>query len=146
MRFSEKVRDIRKKLGYSQRELSERVGVSLRSVCSYEAGSVTPRGAILRKLAEALGVTVEYLLNDEATNPNEGRANEERVEKVREVFGGRGAREMAELLQRNTALFAGGDLDQDAKDAFFDALMVAYVTCKEEAKRRYGHPRKTDGE
>ncbi|MBQ4427567.1 MAG: hypothetical protein II881_07415 [Oscillospiraceae bacterium] len=31
-----------------------------------------------------------------------------------------------------------GELSQDQKDAFFQAVMTAYVTCKEEAKAKFG--------
>jgi len=37
-----------------------------------------------------------------------------------------------------------GNLSQEAKDAFFEALMVAYVTCKEEAKKTYGRKKKEE--
>ena len=46
--------------------------------------------------------------------------------------------EAEELLTRNVALLAGGTLDQEAKDAFFEAIMTAYVTCKNEAKAKFG--------
>ena len=45
---------------------------------------------------------------------------------------------MAELLEANAALFAGGELSQDEKDAFFEAVMKAYLTCKEEAREKFG--------
>ena len=45
---------------------------------------------------------------------------------------------MDELLKDNAALFAGGDLSQEQKDAFFEAVMKAYITCKEEAKIKFG--------
>ena len=45
---------------------------------------------------------------------------------------------MDELLSANTALFAGGELSQEQKDAFFEAVMKAYITCKEEARRKFG--------
>ena len=45
---------------------------------------------------------------------------------------------MDELLKENAALFAGGELSQDQKDKFFQAIMTAYVTSKEEAKVRFG--------
>ena len=89
---------------------------------------------------------MEYLTNDNATDPDAGRIREEKIEEVRETFGDRGAAEMAELLDRNMAFLAGGDVDQEAKDAFFDALMTAYVTCKNEARRKFGgkEPKKDD--
>ena len=45
---------------------------------------------------------------------------------------------MDQLLQENTALFAGGELSQEQKDMFFQAVMTAYVTCREEAKAKFG--------
>ena len=53
---------------------------------------------------------------------------------------------MDSLLEQNAALFAGGTLDQEAKDAFFEAVMKAYLTCKEEARKTYGRKNKDDGQ
>ena len=44
---------------------------------------------------------------------------------------------METLLRDNVALFAGGELSQDQKDAFFEAVMKAYITCKEEARSKF---------
>ncbi|MCR5611917.1 MAG: hypothetical protein K6F68_08850 [Clostridiales bacterium] len=57
---------------------------------------------------------------------------------ARERYGASGVRDMDDLLSANTALFAGGDLSQEQKDAFFEAFMKAYITCKEEARKRFG--------
>ena len=45
---------------------------------------------------------------------------------------------MEQLLADNAALFAGGELSEEQKDAFFQAVMAAYVKCKEEAKTKFG--------
>lgn len=136
-RFPEKLRDARAAAGLNQTELSERAGVSRRSVFAYENGHSFPRRSVLRRIADALGVTVAYLTNDESEDPNEGRAREENINMARERFGARGAREAAELLDRNSAFFAGGDIPQEDKDAFFEAIMTAYVTAKEEARKKF---------
>ena len=44
-------------------------------------------------------------------------------------------------MEENAALFAGGELSQSEKDAFFEAVMRAYITCKEEAKQKFGRKR-----
>lgn len=49
---------------------------------------------------------------------------------------------MTELLRDNAALFAGGILSQEQKDEFFQAVMTAYVTCREEAKKKFGNKSK----
>jgi len=66
------------------------------------------------------------------------------IEEARERLGPKAAKEMDVLLEQNVALFAGGALDQEAKDAFFEAVMKAYLKCKEEARKTYGRKKETD--
>lgn len=136
-RFPEKLRAARKAKAMNQTELAEAVGVTQRSLTNYECGRAVPRESVLRKLAETLGVTVEYLVNDQTDDPNVNRMAEEQINVVRSQFGNRGAREAEELLKRNVAFLAGGSVDQEAKDAFFHALMTAYVTCRNEASATF---------
>ena len=137
-RFPEKLRAARKAAGLNQTQLAQLVGVTQRSLTNYERGCAIPRDHVIRKMANALSVTVEYLTNDLVDDPETGRLREERVNAVRERFGDQGAQEMTELMERSVALLAGGSIDQEAKDAFFDALMTAYITCKNEARERFG--------
>ena len=56
---------------------------------------------------------------------------------AREQFGAKGAKEAQEVLGRVSSLFAGGDLDEDAKDVFFQALMAVYMDSKKNAKEKF---------
>ena len=136
--FSEKVRDARNELGLSQTQLGEAAGVSLRTILAYEKGEKTPRPATMLKLAKALKVSVKFLSDDECENPVEDIEKDGYIEEARERYGAQGVRDMDALLADNAALFAGGELSQEQKDAFFQAVMTAYVTCKEEAKAKFG--------
>ena len=136
-KFAEKLKSARMEAGMNQTELSEKVGVTRRSIFAYENGVSMPRKNVLRKIASVLNVTVSYLTNEDSTDPNEGRVREENINLAREKFGSRGAREAADLLDRNNAFFAGGEIPQEEKDAFFDAIMTAYVTAKEEARKKF---------
>ncbi|AGL00257.1 helix-turn-helix transcriptional regulator [Desulfoscipio gibsoniae] len=140
--FSEKLKDARESLDMSQAELARKVGLSQRSITAYENENTIPRGNTIRKLARVLNVSIEYLMNDEETDPQANKDKDAFMDIVRENYGSKGAKEAEILLEQNKALFAGGDLSQEAKDAFFEALMVAYVTCKEEAKKTYGRKKK----
>lgn len=133
----QKLQEARLAAHMSQTELAEKTGITRRSIFSYENGTSVPRPGILRKLAEALGVTELYLTHDDCDDPNEGRAREENIRMARERFGSKGAMEAAELLDRNSAFFAGGEIPQEDKDAFFEAIMTAYVTAKTEAKKKF---------
>ena len=136
--FSEKVRDARNELGLSQTQLGEAAGVSLRTILAYEKGEKTPRPATMLKLAKALKVSVKFLSDDECENPVEDIEKDGYIEEARERYGAQGARDVEALLADNAALFAGGELSQEQKDAFFQAVMTAYVTCKEAAKEKFG--------
>ena len=46
------------------------------------------------------------------------------VMEARALYGEKGARDVAGLLSANAALFAGGSLSQEEKDAFFQAIMA----------------------
>ncbi len=136
-KLPEKLREAREAAHISQTSLSAQVGVSRRSIFAYENGNSVPRKNVLRKLAQALNVTAAYLTNDESTDPNDSRVREENINMARDRFGSKGAREAAELLDRNSAFFAGGEIPQEDKDAFFEAIMTAYVTAKTEAKKKF---------
>ena len=51
--------------GLNQNELAELCGVSPSSVSQWESGEKRPRRDNLKKLADVLGVSVEYLLGNE---------------------------------------------------------------------------------
>ena len=136
--FADKVKDARTELGLFQQQLGDMIGVSARSILAYEKGEKKPRRGTMVKLAKALKVSVKYLTDDECENPMEDIEKDSYVEEARGLYGAGGARDMNALLEANAALFAGGELSQDEKDAFFDAVMKAYITCKEEAKAKFG--------
>ena len=136
--FSEKVKEARVSLGISQPQLGKKIGLSVRSVIAYEKGEKKPRPASMLKLAKALGVSVKFLSDDESEDPMADIEKDDYIAEARERYGAAGAKNMDELLSANTALFAGGELSQEQKDAFFEAVMKAYITCKEEARRKFG--------
>lgn len=136
--FSEKVKSARSELGLSQKQLAELVGVSTRSIQVYERGEKMPRRSTMFRLAKALKVSVKFLSDDDCKNPLEDIDKDGYIEEAWKNYGPRGANDIDQLLADNTALFAGGELSQEQKDAFFQAVMTAYVTCKEEAKKKFG--------
>ncbi len=136
--FSEKVKEARVSLGISQPQLGKKIGLSVRSVIAYEKGEKKPRPASMLKLAKALGVSVKFLSDDECEDPMADIEKDDYIAEARERYGAAGAKNMDELLSANTALFAGVELSQEQKDAFFEAVMKAYITCKEEARRKFG--------
>ena len=138
MTFSDKIKVSRELCNLTQQQLADKVGVSKRTIASYESTDARARSSTMRKLAVALGVYYDYLANDEIIDPQQGIEKMTYIETARQQFGNKAANEVDELLERNAALFAGGELSEEAKDAFFTAVTKAYLECKEQAKKTYG--------
>ena len=143
-RFGEKVKSMREERGLGQEQLGNLMGVSRRSIVSYENGTKEPRKRNLAKLAWALGVTERYLINDDCDDPEAGINEDPFILEAREKYGNKGAEEMAELLTRNEALFAGGTLSEDQKDMFYEAVTKAYFMNKQHAREKFGRKNNTD--
>ncbi|GMB01664.1 helix-turn-helix transcriptional regulator [Pelosinus sp. IPA-1] len=61
--------NFRKEKGWSQKELSDKAGVSQTYISELEAGKKQPTVLIAQKLATALGITLSELLNEEFGSP-----------------------------------------------------------------------------
>lgn len=135
-KISQKIKELRNEKGYTQNSLAKEVGVSARSIFGYEAGEKVPRPGTVVKLAKALGVSAKYLNDDNLNDP----ADEDKEKYVNEAasrYGEQGARDIQALLNDNIALFAGGEISQSEKDTFFEAVMRAYIKCKDESMARF---------
>ena len=138
MTFSDKIKLAREMAKLTQNELAKEVGVSQRTIASYESGGARARRSTTEKLARVLKVSIKYLSDDTCTDPLADIEKDGYIEQARAMYGAGGVRDMDGLLRDNAALFAGGELSQDQKDAFFEAIMRAYITCKEESKKKFG--------
>ena len=138
MNFSDKIKISREVIGLTQLELAKEVGVSQRTIASYESGGAIARRSTTEKLASALKVSVKFLSDDSCVDPLADIEQDDYVAEARALYGEKGARDMEGLLAANTALFAGGELSQEQKDLFFEAVMKAYIACKDEAKVKFG--------
>jgi transcriptional regulator with XRE-family HTH domain len=137
MTFGEKVKQARLSQNLSQTELAQATGISERSLYTYEQANILPRKSNLAKLADALNVSVGYLLDEYETDAQPDADVEMFLANVKNEYGSRGAREANELLQRAYALFAGGELDDSAKELFFRSIMEVYLESKSEARIKF---------
>ena len=137
MTFGEKVKEARLAMNLSQTELAHLTGISERSLYTYEQLGTLPRKSNIRKLAEALHISVSYLLDDKETDSQSHIVEDILLAEAREQFGARGAKGAQEVLGRVSSLFAGGELDEQVKDVFFNALMSVYIDSKRNAREKF---------
>lgn len=69
MRLSEKLASLRKEKGLTQLDLAERLSVSRQAISRWEVGTAVPSTDNLKVLSDLYGVSVDYLLNDDAELP-----------------------------------------------------------------------------
>lgn len=95
MILSEKLIQLRKKNGWSQEELAEKLGVSRQSVSKWEGALSVPELDKILQLSGIFGVSTDYLLKDELENeqategrsePEEGSARRVTMEEANEFL------------------------------------------------------------
>lgn len=71
MKLAEKIYQCRRKAGLSQDGLAELLDVSRQTISKWERGEAVPETAKLPGLAKAFGVTIDWLLSEEDSEPGE---------------------------------------------------------------------------
>jgi transcriptional regulator with XRE-family HTH domain len=99
MALGERIRLLRKEHGWSQAELGAHVGTDSQRISRYENGRITPSVEALVRLADALEVSVDYLVKESSprrpiNGPELGVLSERLVD-------------LAELDEEDRALVAG---------------------------------------
>lgn len=78
MRLPDKIVELRKRKGWSQEDLAEKINVSRQAISRWEGGTAQPDASNILQLSKLFGVTTDYLLNDEFSS-------DEDLPKVKEV-------------------------------------------------------------
>ncbi len=91
MILGKRIKEQRKKLGLTQKELGEIINVTKVSICCYEKGTRTPTLETLKVLAETFNVDINYLLGNDSYQVAEDNAkygsyiSKEEIEFIREI-------------------------------------------------------------
>lgn len=120
--FGKKVKELRIRNNLTQKELAKLLGISTRSLINYETGRCYPRQAsVVAGLADILKVSADYLLSDEEVK------EAARAEKT-------DARDADRLVKELSAMFAGGRLSDEDRDAAMEAIQQAYWDGRRQAR------------
>ena len=123
--FGERLLEARKEKKLTREKLAGLADISSKTIANYEFGERYPTIDLASRLAAALGVSVASLIGEEG----------DIIEKAREEYGSRGVRDLRELIDDVSGLFAGGELPEEDKDALMRAFTDAYFTAKEKNSR-----------
>ncbi|MFR6436422.1 MAG: helix-turn-helix domain-containing protein [Peptoniphilaceae bacterium] len=136
MTFGKKIKTLRKERGMTQKDLAEALGLSLRTISNYETGGLRPRhDATYDALAALFHVPKTYFFTEEDAFISAAEAR----------WGKSGAEDARELVDGVIGLFAGGRLDEEDKQAVFEAIQEAYFRAKlENESKKAGDPYEQD--
>lgn len=70
MKFNEKLTVLRQERGMNMTEFANLLGTSKQVIARYERGENTPKITTVAHYAEVLGVSVQYLINEDCTDRN----------------------------------------------------------------------------
>lgn len=68
MKFNEKLTVLRKERGMNMTEFANLLGTSKQVIARYEKGENTPKITTVAHYAEVLGVSLQYLINEDCTD------------------------------------------------------------------------------
>ena len=132
MTFGKKIKTLRKERGMTQKDLAEALGLSLRPISNYETGGLRPRhDATYDALAALFHVPKTYFFTEEDAFISAAEAR----------WGKSGAEDARELVDGVIGLFAGGRLDEEDKQAVFEAYFRAKL---ENESNKAGDPYEQD--
>ncbi len=88
MTFGEKIQKLRKEAGLSQEELALRLDVSRQAISKWERDNGYPETEKIIRMSKMFNVSLDYLLNEEDTQPLENNPNEKGIYVSREMADG----------------------------------------------------------
>lgn len=127
MNFSEKIRTARLAKQWSQKDLAEKSGISLRTIQNYELGTRLPKKQETYALLAAVLDIEESSLLDE---------NISFVLRANERYGSNAMKQALDLVADVRALWAGGEMAEEDMDEIMRAMQEAYWQAKENNRRR----------
>ena len=88
MTFAEKLVQLRKREGYTQEELADRLEVSRQAISRWEMGTAVPDSSNLLQISKLFKVSADYLLNDDYESDGDIPAVQENSRTLEKKYNG----------------------------------------------------------
>ncbi|ASS76874.1 hypothetical protein CIG75_19265 [Tumebacillus algifaecis] len=131
--FGDRLRASRKKLGMTQNDISKIIGVAESSYCAYEKNNREPNFDLTIKMANALGVSTDFLLGrtEEHNGTVSAPPTDDRVLRYLEALDVKMDKLAAELAELRTSNEQIGELVRRVEDSEIDIRILKKLAAKE---------------
>lgn len=130
MKLYEKLDILLTRNNYKRVEFAEKIGITYRAFAYYMSDTRKPRKSVLVKIAKELGVTPEFLLDDNASIK---LTHEEKF--IRNIAAnGKDPADAAKFLSQSKGLFAGNSLTEKDKSDLMKCLTEIYYDSRKVSK------------
>jgi transcriptional regulator with XRE-family HTH domain len=82
MKLGDKISTLRKQKNISQVELAEKTGISRDGISKYERGDIVPSVEYAKRIADTLGVSLDYLVSEDA---KEDALDKDAVKRIKDI-------------------------------------------------------------
>lgn len=124
--LGEKLRELRIKEGYSQKELGSKLSTSASTIGMYEQNRRSPGQDMLLKIATVFNVSIDYLLSHSTDEKIEPASKD--VTKLLENL-------KTELMHEEGLMFNGEPATEEAIDSILQAMEIGLSIAKEKNKK-----------
>ena len=128
--LGEKIRELREKENYSQKELGLKLGISPSTIGMYEQNRRSPGKDMLLKITKIFNVSVDYLLSADTYNTTSIKENHN-YKDVNDIL--KIAKE--QLMNTEALLFNGEPATEEAIQSILDAMEMGMALAKEKNKK-----------
>lgn len=137
--FPHRIRGLREKIGWRQKDVAEKLGISESAYGYYEQGRREPSNDTLRQLADIFNVNIDYLLGrtDDPTPPNKARPYYALTEKDERDIARDLERIMNNLESEDALAFYGEPMDEQTKELLRISLENSMRLAKQIAKQKF---------
>ena len=124
--FGERLKALRTARGLTQEELCQELGIVRKTLSDYENGRRYPKSTqMISKICTIFEVSSDFLIGKE----------DELILEAGSRYGARGSAKARKLINETTALFAGGELNEEDKELVFRAISELFWETREENKK-----------
>lgn len=140
----QKIAELRKERGLSQKEFGKLIGAAQNTVCNWENGKREPDTQTLNKIAKFFGVSVDYLLSNTPAPllDRDGLSERDRKDIAKDMES---IREKLINKTDGPASFNGENIDDDDAELLLDAIEMMLKRVKKINKVKY-NPNKNKSE